>query len=423
VLLPIEPESPQHAMALVMRAHAQLRLGDFGSAVETLAEAEERYPDQPEARIARIGALLNERHFDEARQALDEARAALDNPDAEEVLRGFEIQLHLAQFQDDPDAALAALRALADADPYDPRIWQALTQGMIQAGRSEEALSLLTDAIEEDPGRLFLYSPLASLLRASGRGDEARDALRALVERSPSPTAFLGLAQHHALEATDPDATRATLEEGLAAFPDDPQLLRALAETELSYADPGEPHPAVDHYRALFPEDPSSEYLLARLELARGDADAAAERLTQVMPLLDQAFTQYWLGRALEATGDDDGAERRYQRASQTRSVRCASTSKSIPSLPTPLAASKWSRWLWRWGSQQSSERAVRFADSTRMPRFLQISMLLRTMLKRRHSVLTSTMEYPSQIAWTQPSWRCSERPGAGVRGALRSRA
>jgi predicted Zn-dependent protease len=241
VLLPIEPESPQHAMALVMRAHAQLRLGDFGSAVETLAEAEERYPDQPEARIARIGALLNERHFDEARQALDEARAALDNPDAEEVLRGFEIQLHLAQFQDDPDAALAALRALADADPYDPRIWQALTQGMIQAGRSEEALSLLTDAIEEDPGRLFLYSPLASLLRASGRGDEARDALRALVERSPSPTAFLGLAQHHALEATDPDATRATLEEGLAAFPDDPQLLRALAETELSYADPIDP--------------------------------------------------------------------------------------------------------------------------------------------------------------------------------------
>ena len=63
--------------------------------------------------------------------------------------------------------------------------------------------------------------------------------------------------------------------------------------------------------------DANREYLRARLELARGNAAAAAERLRKLAPELDLASTQYWLGRALEAQGDGEGARRRYEMARQ----------------------------------------------------------------------------------------------------------
>jgi tetratricopeptide (TPR) repeat protein len=40
-------------------------------------------------------------------------------------------------------------------------------------------------------------------------------------------------------------------------------------------------------------------------------------RLTELAPRLDRAATQFWLGRALEETGDTDGARRRYGLAQQ----------------------------------------------------------------------------------------------------------
>jgi predicted Zn-dependent protease len=72
---------------------------------------------------------------------------------------------------------------------------------------------------------------------------------------------------------------------------------------------------AIGDYAARFPKEPETEYLRARLELAEGDAKAAADRLGRLVPTLDRSWTQHWLGRALEATGDRAGAERRYQLA------------------------------------------------------------------------------------------------------------
>jgi tetratricopeptide (TPR) repeat protein len=47
------------------------------------------------------------------------------------------------------------------------------------------------------------------------------------------------------------------------------------------------------------------------------NAGLAAKHLTELAPRLDRAATQYWLGRALEETGDTDGARRRYGLAQQ----------------------------------------------------------------------------------------------------------
>lgn len=313
---PIEAESPQHAAALLLRAQAELRLGRFDRAVSMLAEAERLYPERPEARIARIGALLGERRMEEAGAALAEAREAMSGSEAEEALRGLEISMLSARAEEEPEAAISGLRALVDAQPEDARAWRALVQAMVQSGRAAEASELMRAAIERDPSRLHLYAPLAMLRRAAGHPEEARAVLDELIANSPSPTAYLALAQHHASE-NDPDATADALRRGLEAFPGDALLLRAEAEALLAREDPAAARRAVERYRKLFPDDPNSEYLRARLELVEGDVSAAIARLTDLMPRLDQPFSQYWLGQALERRGDLAGAERRYGLALQ----------------------------------------------------------------------------------------------------------
>ena len=89
------------------------------------------------------------------------------------------------------------------------------------------------------------------------------------------------------------------------------------AEALLSAGKAGPARAAMDDYAARFPDDPNTEYLRARLELSDGDARAAAQRLERLVPRLDRAWTQHWLGRALEAAGDRAGADRRYQLALQ----------------------------------------------------------------------------------------------------------
>ncbi|HXK23474.1 MAG TPA: hypothetical protein VMS55_12440 [Myxococcota bacterium] len=68
-------------------------------------------------------------------------------------------------------------------------------------------------------------------------------------------------------------------------------------------------------FERIRPDAPQSALLRARLALARADASGARAQLERLAPELDTAATQYWLGRALEQTGDPAGAAHRMQLA------------------------------------------------------------------------------------------------------------
>ena len=364
VLIDVGPDSEHHITALVLRSEADLKLGDFDRAVSTLDEAERLYPDRPEARIARIGTLLKEGHLEEAREALAAAREPLRAAGQEDVLLGLEIGVLGAQAEEDPETAVAGLRELAESHPDEPKVWAALVQVVIQSGRPREAITLLRDAIDEDPERLYLYVPLANLLQSDGRPDEALGLLKQLIERSPTPSAYLALARHHISQPEASEEALAALEEGLEAFPENPMLRHADAEAKLGLVGGEAARDAVETYRDRFPEDPNGEYLQARLDLAEGRTGAAIERLTAVMPKLDQAFTQHWLGRALEVDGDLVGAQRRYVLAVQRNPrdielyvplVRLAAQRGAWPGVAklgeqmtrlNPMRPDGWSAWL-----------------------------------------------------------------------------
>jgi tetratricopeptide (TPR) repeat protein len=308
--------SEHHARALVLRARAEIELGDLERGLATLEEAERRHPDAHELRLPRIAALLRDRRHDEARDALDAARALAEDEQDQAVLRNLELALYTAQAADagGAEAAIAGLRAMLQSRPEDAQAWVALIQVLVRERRAAEALELASAALEDDPDLYGLYGQLARLQASAGRFDDARATLRRFVEKSGSASAYLALAQF-SIQQEDADGALAAFEEGLTAHSDDPLLLAGLAEALIGFDRLASARSTLARYRELTPDAPTVEYLRARLELAEGQEDAAIERLRRLLPTRDDVATQYWLGRALEAAGDEDGALKHYQQA------------------------------------------------------------------------------------------------------------
>src|SRR5262249_32143403 len=116
----------------------------------------------------------------------------------------------------------------------------------------------------------------------------------------------------------DAGAVTGVLDEAVARFPEDATLRLLRTEALLAQERIDEARGELTRFRqATFAADPPVDCLRARVELAQGDPRAAAQRLTELAPRLDRAATQFWLGRALEAMRDAEGARRRYTLAQQ----------------------------------------------------------------------------------------------------------
>ena len=333
----IAPEAEQHADALVLRAQAELALGDLELALATLGEAESLYPERPEARLVRISTLLSEDKKEEARALVEEMRADLPGDGKENVALRRRLDLTLAQLraeQGETEAALVAIDALLEADATDLMAWRVLIQVLGKAKRAEEALLRVEAALAVDPSLAAespadppaappgeLHALAAKLHAALGHDDEAEAALRTYAEGSDSAATYQPLVNLHSTRG-NVEATLEVLDEALARFPDEATLRLQRSEVLLSAERLDEARAEQRRFAdATFDGDPQIEYLAARLALAEGDAASAASRLTELAPQLDRASTQFWIGRALEESGDLDGARRRYTLAQRRDSA------------------------------------------------------------------------------------------------------
>jgi tetratricopeptide (TPR) repeat protein len=313
-------DAPEHADAQMTRAQAELQAGDSGRALERLAEVERRHPERSEAGFATIAALLSEGRTDEALAALERMqRRPAPGGDADPALRRA-LELTLAQLRahsGDPEAAIAGLEALIEEDPSDLLPWQSLAPLLVAAERGEEATQRLAAAIDAEvlpPAALGL---LAQVQAALGRDAAVRETLARYAAVSEVPSASVPLVEWHAARGEHDDALR-SIERALERHAEDPTLLRLHAEALLAADRLEAARAAVRRHRdATFEGDPEIAYLSARLRLARGDATGAAQALRELAPELDAAPVQFWLGRALEQTGDLPGARRRYGLAHQ----------------------------------------------------------------------------------------------------------
>jgi tetratricopeptide (TPR) repeat protein len=307
---PIPPEAEEHPAALLVGAQAQLELGDLDGALARFREAMERYPDRPEATLARVQALLQERKLDEARVLVDEG---ISNPRLPDDARR---RLAIVAAGLDAEAgrnegAERRLSELVAAKPEDPVAWNALLRLLLANGRGEDAVARLQDAIQRGPDTPLLRGLLAESYAAMGRPDDAAAQLAKRVELEDTPSARIDEARFHARRG-DAQRVAALMADAERRHPDDPMIQLNLAESRIATGDVAGARHASDTFREARPDDPQNEYLRARLDLATGRAGDAVERLQKLVPRLDTASTQYWLGRALEETGDLRGAARRY---------------------------------------------------------------------------------------------------------------
>ncbi|MFP8878406.1 MAG: tetratricopeptide repeat protein, partial [Myxococcota bacterium] len=303
----IDSQSRKHLDALLVHAQAELALGSLEPALELMATAQKLYPDSERVRATRIATLLRENRLDDAAKVIETSRASADEA---ESIRLELIAATIETAQGELVAAHARLVALNRRQPSDAEILMALVNAKLRLQRADEARDLMRAEIERDPTQASLHAILARVLVGQGEFDDAEAALVEFTRLSDTPAALATLAQFYRERGQLAQAL-ATNADSVARFPESTTARLHYAENLID-----SDLPAAEHELAklakIAPKDPQLEYLRARVALAKGNAPEAVERLRHLVSRLDRAHTQYWLGRALEQTGDVESAERRY---------------------------------------------------------------------------------------------------------------
>ncbi len=350
VLESVEPGSDRHLASLMLRARAQLELGRLDAALAIFEEAQEHYPDSPHANHARVSTLLREGRIEAARTAIEEARGR-----AQSLERIRELDILVAQIEfahGEREAGLERMRSLVEEAPDDIQLRQGLTRTLQADGKLDEALDVARVGLVRDPDHPRLQAMVAWAYMLLGRQDDAEQALHELVDQSDSPNAHLLLARF-LLFTDQAEMAAAGLSEAAERYPDAPMLRMHEAEAWLDVGDLERARIALAAFQQRAAEDPHIGYIDARLALADGDARRAASELSRVVSNLDRAYTQYWLARALEETGDHFGARRRYGLA-MLRDRR-----HPAPAIALMRLAEQ--RGDWRAASQHAAQLVARF--------------------------------------------------------------
>lgn len=315
----IPPDSEYHLQALIMLAQNEANLGQRDRAYAFLEEARTLHPDREEGRIAQILFLTSEKRHAEAEKLLEEALASLDGVEDEMLRRQFELALYEAQIgQGEVEQGIQGFKGMIEAKPDSPLVWEKLISTLAGQNQLDEAITLLSATLEENPDFLALYPFLARLYTMKGDLEAAERILIELAENSKSTTRYLTLIEFYRT-AGNRDRMHEVFREAIEIFPEDPTLHRFLADDLIQMGRIKEGEYELDLFRKNAKDPREVRYLEAALALGKGDAAEARDILIELVSELDAAHTQYLLGRALEELGDTEGAKRRYALASQRR--------------------------------------------------------------------------------------------------------
>jgi len=244
-----------------------------------------------------------------------------------------------------PAEGVKAIRG-ASLDLTRPRNGPALgllVQYLVAVDRSAEALEATQAALAAHPEEAVFHELHGRALRGAGDLDAARKAFERALEFEPQHAAALARLAALAAEQGDREAAIALYDRAALADPEDAtyaweaiqlasasdhgaeldRRLEALLARHAIHAAAAEllarrllardPERAFDLARRAvrLRGGPDALDTLGRIQLERGDAANAARTLGVSVELRpDSPSTQYWLGRALAATEDEEGARR-----------------------------------------------------------------------------------------------------------------
>jgi tetratricopeptide (TPR) repeat protein len=343
-------ERPDDAQAHRWLAVALAQAGQPAQALASIDRALELAPGEAELHLVRGSLLLAACKPDAARAALDQAtgldpnqvgayflqaQLALARGDADEAERQARLAARLAPAhpqhhviagmvalrRGDAETALRELTAASEAGMDEPQLTYALGLAHLRLGRTAFAEQAFVRSLERMPGADSLRPLIADLRMQQRRPADALEILRPLLERPQPAPALRRLAGILELEAGRPqeavrwlqpalaenprerallgplldawhqlgqgDQARTTLEQALAATPDDD----ALWEARLAFADAGERRAVVERWNDARQNHPPALEALAALHDEAGESGQAIALTRRVVELAPERLT------------------------------------------------------------------------------------------------------------------------------------
>ena len=150
-------------------------------------------------------------------------------------------------------------------------------QSLLQAGRADEALAVVDDALRARPEDHELHYGRGVVLQALGRGDEAMAAWQEAVRLKPGYFPALNGIGAAALDAGRFEVAAEALTAAVAAKPDFPDARYNLALAYEGLGKVAEAYASIREARRLAPQDFDVLVAAAALALKAGDAEGARE--------------------------------------------------------------------------------------------------------------------------------------------------
>lgn len=233
------------------------------------------------AELALVSAHLRRKEFDKALKVIDGLERKQPGKPLASMMRG-----RVMAARNDAAGARAAFEKAAQLDPlYFPAV-AALAAVDLTEGKNNVARKRFDEVLKRDPKHLQATLSLAGLLARTGDGaDEVPKLLASAVQIAPSdPRTHLQRTQY-LLDRRDAKAALAAAREGIAAVPDQPDLLVALGRAFMGVDDMQQAITTFNRLAVVQPKSPQAYLGLADANLALKDRPTAARNLKRALEL------------------------------------------------------------------------------------------------------------------------------------------
>jgi tetratricopeptide (TPR) repeat protein len=307
---------PDWEAAALSRAQLQARQSNK-SAIASLSEFTEHYPNARDARLALARLLINDKQYSAARTQFD--RLIKDNPDSPEVI--YPVAM-LALQQGDATTGRTQLEKLLKSDFQDKSTVHFFLAQIDEDQKKPEAALEHYRQVTVGDQYITARSRAAQILVKQGKAEEARDLIRSTQAGSVAEKTQLILAESQLLRESGRHAEAyAMLETALAKQPDNPELLY---ETALSAERQGKPEVLETHLKRLLELKPDHAHALNALGYSFAERnirlDEASALITRALLLTpDDPFIMDSLGWVLFRQGKLGEALSTLERAYQIK--------------------------------------------------------------------------------------------------------
>lgn len=295
---------------LTLAGEVYMQNGDAERAAEFFSQAAKHDPKDSKAKTALALSQMNLGHTAQAFTDLEKIAASDSGVTADMAL------IASAMRQKDFDKALQAIANLEKKQPNSPLVHNLRGQVLVAKKDSPAAKKSFEKALAEDPTYLSAVTNLVAMDLAENKIDQARQRYETVLAKDPKNVpAMLSLAQLKArtgaslddvasllkkavaadssnpaprfalmslyLNAKDKDKARATTEEALAAFPENPEILSVAGQVYQLSGDTNQALTTYNKLTNLLPNNPQPYLRIAEMHLAAKNKQAARDILAK----------------------------------------------------------------------------------------------------------------------------------------------